>query len=355
LTRYRQTATIKCEAAEKRALTDSGALFFVAGDLETEMVDNMKLAELRVGNKIDHQEVILWVQKSSQSANGSWFVRGSVEDASGSLGFICFNSESVSRVKELTAAVPAMVSGQIQADRYGGEGKLQLLAEVIEMIPAGRDVSHLLPATSKDLELYKKKFAALVTQVKKPPLRELLHEIFSGARWEQFVRNPAAKRFHHAYIGGLLEHSVDVAETALAVAAIVPGVDRDLVIAGALLHDIGKTEEISSDIGFAYTETGHLLGHITAGALIVEKTAGLVQFLSEADRKSLLHIVLAHHGSAEHGSPVSCATQEAVIVHYADEMNAVLQQFAAAGGKDGPGWSYNKMLGHMIRANETSV
>ena len=309
----------------------------------------MKLAELRVGNKLERQEVILWVQKSSQSANGSWFVRGSAEDNSGSMGFICFNADSVNRVKELTAAVPATVTGQIQADRYGGEGRLQLLAEVIELIPPGRDMSHLLPATPKDMELYKQKFAKLVTQVKRPPLRELLHEVFGGPRWEQFVRNPAAKSFHHAYIGGLLEHSVDVAETALAIASTVPGVDRDMVIAGALLHDIGKTEEISPDIGFAYTETGHLLGHITAGALIVDAVAAKVQFLSEADRKSLLHVILSHHGDREKGSPVNCATQEAVIVHYADEMNAVLQQFVSPGEKDGVSWSYNKMLGNMIR------
>lgn len=311
----------------------------------------MKLAELRVGNKLDKQEVILWVQKSSQSATGSWFVRGSVEDPSGSMGFICFNAESVARVKELASAVPAIVTGQIQADRYGGDGKLQFLIDVIELIPAGTDVSHLLPVTSKDVEVYKKKFAALVTQVKRPPLRELLHEVFSGSRWEQFVRNPAAKSFHHAYIGGLLEHSVDVAETAVAIAATVPGTDRDMVIAGALLHDIGKTEEISSDIGFSYTENGHLLGHIMAGVLVVEAAASKVQFLSESDRKSALHIILSHHGSREKGSPVNCATQEAVIVHYADELNAVLQQFAE-NEKEGQGWVFNKMMGHMIRVRE---
>lgn len=309
----------------------------------------VKLAELRVGNRLDHQEAILWVQKSSQSANGSWFVRGSVEDPSGSLGFICFNAESVARVKELTAAVPVVVSGQIQADRYGGEGKLQLLADFIDLIPPGKDVSHLLPAASKDMEAYKGKLNKLVAQVQRPPLRELLGEIFSGTRWEQFIRNPAAKRFHHAYIGGLLEHSVDVAETALAIVGVVPGIDRDMVIAGALLHDIGKTEEISADIGFAYTDAGHLMGHIAAGALIIGAAAQKVQFLSEADRKSLIHIVLSHHGEREKGSPVRCATREAVVVHYADELNAVLQQFDETADKDAQGWSFNKMMGYMIR------
>ncbi len=309
----------------------------------------MKLAELRVGNRLDKQEMILWVQKSSQSANGSWFVRGSVEDPSGSMGFICFNADSVTRVKELTSAVPVVISGQIQADRYGGEGKLQLLADFIDLIPANKDVSHLLPSSAKDLEAYKKRFIQLVAQVRREPLRELLGEVFSGSLWEQFIRNPAAKRFHHAYIGGLLEHTVDVAETALAVAVTVPGVDRDMVIAGALVHDLGKTEEISSDIGFSYTDSGHLMGHITAGVLLVDGAARKVQFLSEADRKSLIHIILSHHGEREKGSPVCCATREAVIVHYADELNAVLQQFEETTEKDAQGWSFNKMMGHMIR------
>ena len=313
------------------------------------MVIHLKLAELRVGNKLERQELILWVQKSSQSANGSWFVRGSVEDPSGSMGFICFNAESVARIKELASAVPVVVSGQIQADRYSQDGKLQLLADFIDLIPAGKDVSHLLPATSKDVELYKKKFIQLVAQVKRPPIRELLGEVFSGSRWEQFLRNPAAKRFHHAYIGGLLEHTVDVAETALAITASMPGIDRDMVIAGALLHDIGKTEEISSDIGFSYTDTGHLMGHITAGVLLVESAAQKVQYLSEVERKSLIHIILSHHGEREKGSPVCCATREAVVVHYADEINAVLQQFDETTDKDSQGWSHNKMLGRMIR------
>ena len=309
----------------------------------------MKLAELRVGNRLEKQEAILWVQKSSQSANGSWFVRGTLEDPSGAMGFICFNAESVARIKELTEAVPAVVSGQVQADRYGGEGKLQFLADYIDLLPPGKDVSHLLPAASKDMEEDKQKFLKLVAQISRPPLRELLGEIFSGSRWERFIRNPAAKRFHHAYIGGLLEHSVDVAEMALAVAATAPGVDRDMVIAGALLHDIGKTEEISADIGLSYTEAGHLVGHITAGALIIDAAALQVQFLSEAERKSLLHIVLSHHGSRDKGSPIGCATREAVIVHYADELNAVLQQFVETAEKEGAGWNFNKMMGSMIR------
>lgn len=311
----------------------------------------MQLAELRVGNRLDRQEAILWVQKSSQSANGSWFVRGSLEDPSGSINFICFNADTVNKIKELSAAVPIFVSGQVQADRYATDGRLQVLMETAEIMPAGRDVSHLLPVTLKNQEKYKKRFQELVRGISRPPLRDLLQAVFEGKRLERFYRNPAAKRFHHAYIGGLLEHTVDVAELAQAIAGKVDGIDKDMVIAGALLHDIGKIEEISSDIGFGYTETGHLLGHIAAGIVIAQEAARGVQFLSQNDLQSLLHILLSHHGSKEKGSPVNCVTQEAVIVHYADEMNAVLQQFNEGQDRDAGGWSFNRMMGCAIRTN----
>lgn len=99
----------------------------------------------------------------------------------------------------------------------------------------------------------------------------LLETIFSGATYERFVTNPAGMRMHHAYLGGLLQHSVDVTGLAVALAEQIEGVDKDLVIAGALLHDIGKIREISAEIGFPYTSEGRLLGHITMSCMMVQE------------------------------------------------------------------------------------
>jgi len=315
----------------------------------------MLLTQFKVGNRLDRQEVILWVQKTSQSANGSWFIRGTMEDRSGSLGFICFNNESVERVKELTSAVPAVVSGHIQVDKYGSDGRLQILADVIELLPPGHDASHLLPVTRKDTVDYRRRFEALIESVESKPVRELLSLAFSGSRLEQFSKNPAAKRYHHAYIGGLLEHSVDVAELASAIAKTVPGADIDKVIAGALLHDIGKIAEISSEIGFAYTISGHLVGHITLGALMIESVARQVEDLPAEYLQEILHIVLSHHGSREKGSPVGCATREAFVVHYADELNAVLQQFVQPAETNGTAsdWVFNRMTQSWIKTGSS--
>ena len=96
---------------------------------------------------------------------------------------------------------------------------------------------------------------------------------FEGAVYEQFLRNPAGMRLHHAYIGGLLQHSVDVAVLAIAMAESIGGVDKDLIVAGALLHDVGKLREISASMGFPYTTEGRLLGHISMSAAIVQEAA----------------------------------------------------------------------------------
>ena len=148
-------------------------------------------------------------------------------------------------------------------------------------------------------------------------------------------------RLHHAYIGGLLQHSVDVTGIALALAEQIGDMDKDLVIAGALLHDIGKLKEISSNIGFPYTNEGRLLGHISMSVLMVQEVATKLK-IPAARVEQLQHILLSHHGDNEKGSPVSCATKEAFIVHYADEIDSIMNQFNTHEGKNP--WEFNKML-----------
>ena len=138
-----------------------------------------------------------------------------------------------------------------------------------------------------------------------------------------------------------MQHSVDVAGIAVAIAEQVGDVDKDLVIAGALLHDVGKLREISSQIGFPYTNEGRLLGHITMSVLMVQEAAAKLR-LPSARLEQLEHILLSHHGENEKGSPVACATREAFIVHYADEIDSIMNQFNNHEGKNP--WEFNKML-----------
>ena len=163
---------------------------------------------------------------------------------------------------------------------------------------------------------------------------------------------PAAVRNHHAYRYGLLEHTLVVAEVAAGVAGQLPGVDRDLVVAGALLHDIGKTRAYSADpMAPGLTDDGRLEGEIVIGLEIVRDLVDEVGGVPAATMKSLRHIVAAHHGQIDKGSPVTPKTREAIIVHYCDDMTARLAAFDDVARAAGPAdrWSgWSKMLDGMV-------
>ena len=183
--------------------------------------------------------------------------------------------------------------------------------------------------------------ADLIRAVRSPMIRSLLDNIFTGAIYDKFIVNPAGTRMHHGYIGGLLQHSVDVAELAVAMAAQIGNADKDLIIAGALLHDIGKLREISPQLGFPYTDEGRLMGHIAMSSMLVQDIAARLKIPAQK-LEQLQHILLSHHGDNEKGSPIACVTREAFIVHYADEIDAIMNQFSKNEGKNP--WEYNKML-----------
>jgi 3'-5' exoribonuclease len=292
------------------------------------------------------------LQKAGQSSNGGVFARGTVEDNSGTLSFICFDRETVELLKEINGVTPLVIFGIVQADRYSTDGSVQVLVRRAEPVNDNDDLSHLLPYTPKDIEEYKGRLEGLIAGVSKIHLQELLRAILSGKTYASYVKHTAAMRLHHAYIGGLLEHSVDVARLAKAMAIEIGNVDVDLVVTGALLHDIGKLEELSGGMGFEYTDLGRMIGHVSLGAMRVERTIFAQADFPPEDAQALLHILLSHHGKVENGAPVACVTKESFIVHYADELNSVLSQFADSEGKTN--WRYAKMLNRYIRVSQES-
>ena len=234
-----------------------------------------------------------------------------------------------------------MVGGMVDINKFSNDMSLQLVLQRMEDIMPEDDITHLLPNGDFDHQEYENKLRKLIKGVMTPGIRLILENIFSGTLYDKFLINPAGMRLHHAYIGGLLQHSVDVAGIAQSLSDRIGGVDKDLIVAGALLHDIGKLREISSDIGFPYTMEGRLLGHVSMSAVMVQEAAGKAK-VTGPKLQQLLHIVLSHHGEQEKGSPVACATKESFIVHYADEIDAIMNQFSKNEGKNP--WEYNKML-----------
>lgn len=305
------------------------------------------ISEFKAGAKIC-QSVLMRVQRVGTSSNGAPFARGLLEDNSGKIPFITFEAPIVEKLRDMDGPAPMMVSGSVDINKFSGEMALQVIIKKVSDIVPEDDISNLLPEGDFDHAAYKDKFDRLIKSVLTPGLRLVLDNVFEGETYERFLRNPAGMRLHHAYIGGLLQHSVDVATLASNMADPIGGVDKDLIVAGALLHDVGKLREISASMGFPYTTEGRLLGHISMSAVMVQEAAAKAR-VTGPKLQHLLHIVLAHHGEPEKGSPVACATKEAFIVHYADELDAIMNQYKKTDGKNP--WEFNKMLQRYLLTN----
>ena len=298
------------------------------------------ISDFKAGTKVC-QAVLLRVQKIGNSSNGGVFARGLLEDNSGKMPFIVFEAGIVDKMRSMEGPKVMMVGGMVDINKFSNDMTLQLVLQRMEEIMPEDDITHLLPNGDFDHQEYENKLQKLIKGVMTPGIRLILENIFSGTLYDKFLINPAGMRLHHAYIGGLLQHSVDVAGIAQSLADRIGGVDKDLIVAGALLHDIGKLREISSDIGFPYTMEGRLLGQVSMSAVMVQEAAGKAK-VTGPKLQQLLQIVLSHHGEQEKGSPVACATKESFIVHYADEIDAIMNQFSKNEGKNP--WEYNKML-----------
>ena len=305
----------------------------------------MMLSELRAGQAVLRQAALVRVQKVGVTSKGGVFARGILEDNSGHVAFICFEAALAEKMRGLEGPTAFLVSGSVDINKIANDMSLQLMVNGLAELVPGDDISNLVPTGDFDVEAYKNKLMNYIKAVRTPTLRRLLETMFSGNLYDTFVHNPAGMKLHHAYIGGLLQHSIDVTDLAVAMADRIEGVDKDLVIAGALLHDIGKVKEISSEIGFPYTNAGRFMGHIAMTSMMVQEAA--IKLNIPAQRlEQLQHILLSHHGENEKGSPVACATREAFIVHYADEINAIMNQFEHREGKGA--WEYNRMLGRNL-------
>jgi 3'-5' exoribonuclease len=170
----------------------------------------------------------------------------------------------------------------------------------------------------------------LIATIQDPHLRALLEAVLGPGTsgWAQFREAPAAKRYHQAYRHGLLEHSLTVAQAVSATSATFPGIDRDVAVTGALLHDIGKTVAYNEDpLAIDLTDAGRLQGEIPLGYYLVRREIEEIPGFDPSLAQAVLHIILSHHGSLEHGSPVVPATREAVLVHMIDNLGGRLGSF----------------------------
>jgi len=238
------------------------------------------------------------------------------------------------------AAVGAVLVVQAQAKSY--QNQLQLGVSQLQRAEAAQvELADFMPSSKRSLSGMREELGEVLASLQDPGLGQLLGKLFSGELLEQFCTAPAAKKMHHAYIGGLLEHTLSVVGLAEKASCHYPGLDRDMLMAGALVHDIAKTREFSySSVPFDYTDCGRLVGHLVLGAEMVRTAASGLDDLAPERVDQLVHLVLSHHGRHEFGAPVLPMTPEAILLHHLDDIDAKMNYIDRLREKqDEPGWS----------------
>ena len=243
------------------------------------------------------------------------------------------------------------VQAQVEAYQRELQLKVGYIISVEDIRSQGKDLRNYDPdllylTTSYDREaLWQELWQLAETQIG-PPLGQLVLRVLDRYR-EEFQVCPAALRYHHPYLGGLLEHTWFVTRHALASLTIYPELNRDLVLAGAMLHDLGKVKELANPPAPERTVPGHLLGHVVLGWEMVRSEAQAQGFSDPILLVQLEHIILSHHGSMEFGSPILPKTREALLVNFLDDLDAKLKmmsQHLESDAGEGDFTSYNRAL-----------
>jgi len=216
---------------------------------------------------------------------------------------------------------------KVQGDVETFRENLQI--KINSLIPCDNyALEELVPASPRDICVMQAELNKVIETINDENLKRLLHMITNDpVRYGQFSRAPAAQFHHQAYLGGLLEHTLGVARLCLHLAEIYQDIDRDLLVTGAILHDLGKTTELSYDLLIGYTDSGRLLGHIVLGSQIVAELIKQIPDFPKDLELKIIHMIVSHHGEYEWQSPKRPKFLEAMLLHYADMIDAQVDKF----------------------------
>ncbi|MGH2917123.1 MAG: 3'-5' exoribonuclease YhaM family protein [Solirubrobacteraceae bacterium] len=274
-------------------------------------------------------ECVLLVRDAELRAkrDGGRFLRLTLGDRTGSLPANVWDDVAAA-AEVATVGAPVHVSGRLQVSaRYGSELKLRAIC-LPE--PGSFDLADLVDGPLRSAAQMEADLRELLATVQDRDLRRLLDAVFGldSPLWARYRAAPAAKRFHQAYRHGLLEHSLSVAQAVSAISATFSGIDRDVAVAGALLHDIGKLDAYAfAGSAIEMTDAGKLQGEIPLGYYRIRRLIDGLDGFDPRTAEAVLHIILSHHGSLEHGSPVVPCTREATLVHFCDNLGGRLGSF----------------------------
>lgn len=305
--------------------------------------------DLRVGQSVDDpfycKEKIAGVAK-----NGSNYISVILQDMTGAIS---------AKIWEITNTIGDFEAGDF-VQVVGSVGSFRdepqvTITSIAKLDSSEINIEDFCPKTPKDIDELTKKLHSYIESVKNEWLNKLLRCFFDNEKFMAgFTTSSAAKSVHHAYIGGLLEHTVTVADICEQLLPIYPTVNRDLLITAALCHDIGKIKEISAFPSNDYTDIGQLLGHIYMGTEMIDVQARKISGFPKNLLNELKHCILAHHGSLEYGSPKTPMLIEAMLLNIADDTDAKMRRFEDLLKDAGDDWSDKNdfILGNRYRATK---
>lgn len=301
------------------------------------------IKDIKAGDAID-DIFVLSDKRLAQKRDGNNYLNIVLADKTGTIKGVVWDN-----VDNITAHVQSgdFVHAAGTISEY--KESLQFVVKEMKACPIERlDPSDFIPVTQRDIDKMYDRLLKITAAMETGYLRELFEVFWADTEFVQkFKQAPAAKFMHHAYIGGLLEHTLSMALLADRIAGHYSGVDRELLLAGAILHDIGKIKEYEYTSKIDYTDPGRLISHIIMGIeMINEKIRGVKDFPAE---KALLlkHMVVSHHGSREFGSPEPPKTIEAVLLNYIDEIDSKvngIRDFVASEDQSEAWTSYHRVL-----------
>ena len=283
------------------------------------MAKTIFIDQIKQGDRVDELFLVKSARLSETKAGKPYLIL-TVMDRSGELsGPIWENALELQKICSVGEII--RVVGLVQSYRENLQLKIGSVQNVEKLAV---EMGDFLPASPQNRTDMAEELQALFRTVKNPYLKKLLNYFFNKSDWwPRFQDAPAAKGIHHAYIGGLLEHSLSTARICHLMAEHYEGVDRSLLLAGALLHDIGKLEELKTTSGVVeYTVSGRLKGHLVIGSEMVAEVAGRIKDFPQELLEQLQHLILSHHGRQEFGSPTVPMTVEALVLSFVDDLDA---------------------------------
>jgi 3'-5' exoribonuclease len=307
------------------------------------MPKSQYVSSLKPGETVD--DVFVLSEKSlSQKKDGKNYLNLTFMDRTGTLkGVLWENVEDT--VDRISAGDYVQVKGSVSEYR----GTLQLVVRtVIRSAAENVEPADFLPVTTRNIDAMFEKLLQITDTLKTPCFYDLFKLFWADAEMVRlFKAAPAAKKMHHAYIGGLLEHTLSMAILVDRLAGHYTGVDRDLLLTGAILHDIGKIREFEFSSHIDYTSEGRLLSHIVIGLQIIDEKMKLIKDFPQEQAVLLKHLVVSHHGVREFGSPELPKTIEAVLLNHIDEIDSKvngIREFMASEDPNASWTSFHKLL-----------